>query len=264
MRRAGFDADHADRLEARLHQIERILGPTRDDDVLLANLDEWLTRAGRDQRNQLAATRDLLCRRRKKHAGWLERDLRRRRLRRSLRELREWLSGLSAPAATRPPNPAKAAPNLVRHFTPDLTWRAYEEIVAYEALNRSDFDVIHKIRSTCRRLRYLLELFDGALPPGAEDIVDSLRALQDRLGDLHDDVVAVARLEKWRASRKLPGGEALDSYLAHRRRSRDRLRGEFEAQWQGLMGTTFRFTLSHVVSGEIGRDRPDGAVRLTR
>jgi CHAD domain-containing protein len=231
---------------------------------LLTNLDEWLTHGGRGQRSELAATRELVCRRRKKHAGSLARDLRRRRFRRGLRELRRWLDGLRAPQEMQPQNPARAAPNLVRHFTPDLTWRAYEEIVAYEARPHTDFDVIHKVRSSCRALRYLLELLDGALPEGAEDIVDSLRALQDRLGDLHDDVVAVARLEKWLASRHLPRGEALDSYIAHRRRSRDRLSGEFDEQWRRLTGDTFRFTLSHVVSGEIGQDRPNGAVRLTR
>jgi CHAD domain-containing protein len=264
MQRPGFDPASVGRFEVRLHQIERALGPTRDDDVLLADLDEWLTRAARHQRNELAAMRDLICRRRKRHANALAHELRRRRFRRAVRDLRRWLTSPAPPAEVNPPNPSKAAPNLVRHFTPDLTWRAYEEIVAYEARSHADFDVIHQVRSSCRRLRYLLEMFDGALPEGAEDIVDSLRALQDRLGSLHDDVVAVARLERWRAHGKVRQGEAFDAYVAHRRASRDRRRREFEGQWRALTGDTFRFTLSHVVSGEIGHDRPDGAVRLTR
>jgi CHAD domain-containing protein len=152
----------------------------------------------------------------------------------------------------------------VRHFVPDVTWRAYEEVLAYEMRLPADFDVIHQIRSACRRLRYLLELLAGALPAGADDIVEELRSLQDRLGDLHDHVLAIARIESWVARGRIGKGPALEAYLVHRWRERDRLRSEFDAEWRALTGNAFRFALSHLVSGEMAHGRPNGAIRLVR
>ena len=54
------------------------------------------------------------------------------------------------------------------------------------------------------------------------------------------------------------------SMLAHRRRERDRLRREFDGEWRALTGDPFRFGLSHLVSGEMRNEHPDGAVWLTR
>ena len=264
MGRTMFDPERVGTLEEGLHAVEAALGPTRDDDVLIADLDQWIANVRREERNELAALLDALRQRRRRHRRALARALRRDRLGRHARRARRWLKrGPSDLTGTLEQNAAKAAPVLVRHFTPDLTWRAYEEIVAYETRLPADFDVVHKVRSAARRLRYLLELLVGALPPGAEDIVDALRALQDRLGDLHDDVVAVERIEKWAARGRIAKGPALEAYLAHRRRERDRLRHEFDGEWRALTGDAFRFALSHLVSGEMGSSHPNGAVRLT-
>jgi CHAD domain-containing protein len=182
-----------------------------------------------------------------------------------VRNVRRFLSDPACGAVSPPRNPAKAVPTLVRHFLPDETWRAYEEVIAYETLLRTprgNLEVIHKVRSSCRRLRYALELFADALPRGARDVVVALRALQDRLGDLHDHAVAVDRIERWLARGKLAPTPALESYRAHRAAQRDDLRAEFDAEWRALTGDAFRYTLSHLVSGEMRRGRPNGAVRL--
>jgi CHAD domain-containing protein len=264
MSRTVFDAAVVGKLEQGLHAVEAALGPTRDDDVLLADLDRWISRARRDDRRDLAAVRDAVCQRRRRHMRRVARELRRDRLGRHIRRTRRWLEGMPRDVSLRAAPAPKATPNLVRHFVPDLTWRAYEEVLAYEMRLPADFDVVHKVRSAARRLRYLLEMLEGALPPGACDIVEALRALQDRLGDLHDHVEAVARLEAWVARGKVANSAALESYLAHRRRERDRLRREFDGEWRALTGDPFRFGLSHLVSGEMRNERPDGAVWLTR
>jgi CHAD domain-containing protein len=263
MARTVFDATSVGKLEQGLHVVEAALGPTRDDDVLLADLDHWIAQAGPDIRNDLLAVRHAICERRKRHARLVARELRRDRLGRHVRRARRWLRRAPGEVSLPPARGPKATPSLVRHFVPDLTWRAYEEVIAYETRLPADFNVIHKVRSAARRLRYLLELLGGALPPGACDIVEALRGLQDRLGELHDHVEAVDCIERWVARGKVTSSRGLRSYLGHRRRERDRLRSEFDGEWRALAGDAFRFALSHLVSGEMGNERPNGAVRLT-
>jgi CHAD domain-containing protein len=263
MGRTVFEPATTRELEGAMHRVEQLLGPTRDDDVLLADVDDWLAHGGRASRQALQRPRDHMANVRQRHMRKLKRHLGRSRTRKALKRLRRFVAGGNGAAQTPPKNPAKAAPSLVRHFVPDETWRAYDAVLAYETRLPADFDVIHKVRSSARRLRYLLELFDGALPPGAQDVVDSLRALQDRLGELHDHVVALERLERWIQDGSLKDDPALRKYLDHRRQARDELAAEFDDEWRKLTGKVFRFALSRIISGEIGKAMPDGAVRLT-
>jgi CHAD domain-containing protein len=254
MGRTAFDPAATRALERELHEVERALGPTRDDDVLLADVHEWLRHAGRDARQALTPLVDRITSQRKKHLRTLVRDLGRGRSRRALQRARRLFRDPSRSACPPPKNPARAMPSLVRHFVPDTTWRAYEEVLAYEVRLPADLEVIHKVRSSCRRLRYLLELLEGAIPPGAEDVVGSLRALQDRLGDLHDHAVAVNRIAAWCTRGKLALEPALTEYLRRRVDARERLRAEFEGEWAALTGDAFRTAIAHLASGEMGTE----------
>jgi len=53
----------------------------------------------------------------------------------------------------------------------------------------------HRARISAKRLRYLLEPFDGELP-GAAPLVKRLKGLQDLLGELHDAHVLARELEE--------------------------------------------------------------------
>ncbi len=242
-----------------LRSIERRLGPTRDDSVLLEQIAGWLTRAGADRAETVQPMVEWLNGERRRHARSMAVELRRRRTRRVLRRLDRWLSNRLRHAAEVRPSPAKAAPFLVRHFIPEETWHAYGRILAFELRPLTGVDVIHKVRSACRRLRYVLELFQSALPSAAAAaIIASLQRLQDRLGDLHDHAVAVDRLEMAVHSAKFPDSVPLQEYLAHRRQLRDQMVAEFQEEWRLLRGEAFRFALSHLVSGE----GTEGAVAL--
>jgi CHAD domain-containing protein len=262
MGRTAFEPSRVARLQHRLRDLQKCLGPTRDDDVLLADMQRWMKRLDHAQRLALGPLEELLGRRRRKHWRVLEQDLRPKRQRRTVESLRRFLRG-HPPAVVAPPkNRARAAPTLVRHFLADEVWRAYEEVLAFETrVASADDDVIHQVRSACRRLRYLLELLDGAVPPGAADVADALRALQDRLGELHDHVVAVALLEKWLADGRVPDNPAIAGYRKHHLRARERMRAEFEQEWRRLVSPAFRHAIATIASGEM-RTRPDCMVRL--
>jgi CHAD domain-containing protein len=252
MGRTVFEPAKTAKLAAALQRIEQTLGPTRDDDVLIADLDDWITSEGAGQAKAAAALREKLTRRREEDARALSRALDAPKTRRVLKRLRRWLEGQPRDVAAPPKNPAKASRRLVRHFVHDESWRAYEEILAYELRQPADFDVVHKVRSACRRLRFTLELFADALRD-ADRVIDAMRELQTRLGDLHDDVVGIACIEHWVKTRQIPKSPAVDAYVARRIRSRDRLRAEFDREWRALTSEPLRAALFGILSGKPGK-----------
>lgn len=248
MRRTVCEREPAAALADALRDFERLLGPARDDGVLLADIDEWRSHPTRPA--PAPGLVEWLTDERARHAQSLASGLRLSKTKRVLRRLKRWLEDpppIKPKAALRS---ARAVPSLVRHFLPEETWHAYDRILAFDRHPVTGLDVIHKVRSTCRRLRYLLELFQGALSPDAMPLIASLQTLQDRLGALHDHGIAVDRIEAALHSAKIPDSPALQLYLAHRRRARDLLAAEFQDEWLRLTGDTFRFALSHLISGE--------------
>ena len=262
MGRTAFDRQAAERLSTRLKDVERTLGPVRDDDVLLDSVRRWRKGAPRALGSGIEPLEKRLVRQRKKHARSLVNDLARKRIRRTMKRVWQLEQGRRPPTLPPPGNPLNAVPALVRHVVADQTWRAFDQVLAYDTrVPTADLGVMHKVRAACRRLRYLLELFDGALPGGARDVVAALRELQDRLGTLHDHVVALDTIRAWLDGGRIRPSDAIDAYVQARTEARDRLRDEFEREWRSLTSHAFRHAIGQIASGEM-RGRPDGAVRL--
>ena len=53
---------------------------------------------------------------------------------------------------------------------------------------------LHDMRIACKRLRYLLEIFEIAFPADLGSFIDQIKDLQDLLGDIHDRDVQVPML----------------------------------------------------------------------
>lgn len=73
-------------------------------------------------------------------------------------------------------------------------------------------EALHRVRIAAKKLRYTLEIVVPDLGEGGTEAVRSLRQLQDKVGDFHDDVVLDATLEREVArclerGRPLLGGE---------------------------------------------------------
>jgi CHAD domain-containing protein len=56
---------------------------------------------------------------------------------------------------------------------------------------------LHKVRLASKRLRYTLELFRPCYPAGLEERLDTLRKLQDSLGEVNDAVASARLLREW-------------------------------------------------------------------
>jgi CHAD domain-containing protein len=256
----AFEPESTSKVAAELRHVERLLGPTRDDDVLLEHLDGWLASGDRARKDETKPLRDLVGERRAKHLCRLERDLERAGTRMALCRLRVLLAHPGRAALAPPKNPARSAPTRVRHFIQGAVWRAYEEAVAYDDRAGDDIDVIHKFRSSCRRLRFTLELFEGAIQGGSA-VVGSLHALQARLGDLHDHAVVVARIEKWLSRSRLPRTRAIVEYVAERGRARDAMIAAFEEERRAVTAHAFRVALFRALQGATAEEGP-AALRL--
>ena len=252
MGRTAFEAGRTRSVARALRDVERALGPTRDDDVFLEHLDRWLEGAEAHRNAQAVPLREGVRKKRAKHVRAVARALERPPARAARRELRRLLEHPEDAACRPPANAAPTSPSLVRHFVRHVAWQAYEEVLAYEVRRAADIDVAHKFRSACRRLRFTLELFEGATH-GIDSIVGPLRDLQSRLGDLHDHAVAVVRVKKWLAHSRSRRTEAIADYVAERARERDALLAEFEPIRDAVTALSFREALFRALEGEAVR-----------
>ena len=230
-------------LEQCVHDIEDALGPTRDADVLLADV----IRYGRAHGNEAEALRPLIRRlekRRSQSARRMHERLSSARARRTFDAIERFLE---RGAKTRlPRDPSKAVPLLVRHFLRHEIWRGYDELLSYDTHVPADYASLHRIRAAARRLRYRLELFEGALGD-TEPIASQLRQVQDELGDLHDHHVAVTTIEDLLAEGKVNDGEEVLAYVQGRREGRARALRAAEPHWRALLGASFRAKVNEAV-----------------
>jgi CHAD domain-containing protein len=149
--------------------------PTRD-------LDVYLLAFGGGTR-ELAPFRVYLQRRRQVEHRRLVRALRSARFATLLRDWRAALLGVSGPGAaawTRPPVGELAATRVLR---------AYGRVVRLGSAitPQSPAEDLHDLRKRCKELRYLLELFASLHDPADHRrVVESLKALQDCLGEFQD------------------------------------------------------------------------------
>ena len=100
---------------------------------------------------------------------------------------------------------------------------------------------IHDLRIECKKLRYLIEVFRSLYPPEAiEEVVRSLKRLQNTLGDFNDFQVHADMLRRFApevaarengADDPTPAMERLTSQLIRRR---ERQRAKFFRRFQSF------------------------------
>jgi hypothetical protein len=71
----------------------------------------------------------------------------------------------------------------------DEVW-AFDQFVTHPGNVRE----LHDLRIACKRLRYLLEIFEIAFPADLGPFIDQIKDLQDVLGEIHDRDVQVPML----------------------------------------------------------------------
>ena len=187
--------DLGKKLRRRLRDLARDTGASRDLEVHLAWLKEQRRSLGRRQRPGLDWLVGELEARKADADNVLEKDIDgrfvklERRLARALESYRERLRLRKDGSAAPLPTFAEALAPRVRKAASDL------ETQLGHVRTERDVREGHEARIAAKRLRYLLEPV-MKIVPGAADIVDRLKGLQDVLGDLHDAQVFGAEVSK--------------------------------------------------------------------
>ncbi|WP_394820969.1 CHAD domain-containing protein [Pendulispora albinea] len=239
------DSSKIQKIDEGLHALAKALGRVRDQDVLREHarqhpgkphLGELVHHVDAKRKKEVRRARSTLAK-----GLSLARDLRR---------------PTSLAEAPRPgkPKAGKVLPVLVGHFTAEEIARAYDAVLAFTTyVEAGDHEVLHKFRAACRRLRYLLELFEDATH-GARALVDELHEAQGLLGDLHDLHVAVTRVSKWLAKGEFEHTRVIDAYVRERARDDGRLMDAAVKQAQSILGRDFRRRLGAMLFGDTARD----------
>jgi CHAD domain-containing protein len=205
--RDSLAPDWVDHLRAELEWIGGVLGPLRDDDVLIEQLRSDATGLGESDAEALARVISLVE---------LEREAARTDVLAALDHERygTLLDSLSAASVELPlagdkldvdAQGAKAVKRLVK---------------ALDSLGDEPTDeALHAARIRGKRARYAIELATRGHSKRARDLIASLKQLQDVLGDHNDGVVGGARLRELAGRARAPRAAFAAGLLAQKRRA---------------------------------------------
>ncbi len=149
--------------------------------------------------------------------------------------------------------------SLLRDAVPVLVYSRYAAVRSYEGiLPTASVTQLHALRIEFKKFRYTLEYFKEILGEGANQAVNEIKQLQDRLGELHDADVACQLvsgfLKRWGkgqthiaiADRLNP--EPVVTYLAYLNGERFRLTSSFPEIWRKFNRPDFRQTIAQAIS----------------
>lgn len=159
-------------------------GPSRDMDVHLIKIPRYQEALPEGVRDHLEPMVRFLERKKKAEHRRLVRTLRTKRYRAFMEEwtrfLEEGEPDTDLPAAAREPLARVASARI---------WKLYRKVVkgGMEAGDDASPEALHRLRIQCKRLRYIITLFQSLYPESQlRPILKALKGLQDNLGDFND------------------------------------------------------------------------------
>lgn len=240
-----FKAKATRRFLNRLRQTARLLGAVRDLDVAIEKLQ------GYQQKNRRKLTGDLLttldewvAKRATAHqalVAWLESG----KYARFVAEFVQFCRTPGAGIVHFEPRPGgEVVPFQVRHVTPTMLLSNFERVRSFETWFEQEdavpVETLHRLRIACKYLRYNLEFVANLLGPQAGEIIESLRNLQDDLGDLNDAAVSKQLLAAGDAG---AGQSTVTSYERAQDRIIEKLRRQMRADFARFVAKENRVRL---------------------
>jgi triphosphatase len=243
----GFERDARRRYRNELRSVGARLGEVRDLDVLIEILVTHGEQRGARQRIGL---QPLL-------AAWrAQREARRVDLVAALgsESFAQFIGDYEA-FAEAPGLAARAipphAPGLVRNRMPATIWGAYQDVWAFDDdLLMTDLATLHELRIAAKWLRYTLEFVREPLEPQATALIRPVVALQDHLGDQHDQHVAGLLAREFAASTTLTDGQAkaIARFVGDLDRGVERLGRSFGTTWRPIVAPSYRRGLGRAIA----------------
>jgi CHAD domain-containing protein len=243
----GFERGEVRRYRGELRDIGASLGAVRDLDVLIGILVGY-----RDQRSdrQRAGLEPLL-------AAWRsEREARRvelvavigsERFAAFIHDYQAFAGTPGRAALVLPPH----SPGLVRNRMPATIWAAYQDVWAFDGdLQAADLATLHQLRIAAKWLRYTLEFVREPLEPEATALIRPVVALQDHLGDQHDQHVAAELAREFVATAACSPSElkSIGRFTAYLDGDVERMRRTIRSTWPPIVGSRYRRSLGRAVA----------------
>ncbi|MFZ6027633.1 MAG: CHAD domain-containing protein [Chloroflexota bacterium] len=150
------------------------------------------------------------------------------------------------------------APSL-RLIIPGLIYARLQPVLAYETIMATiPLVKLHALRIEFKKLRYTVEFFREVLGKPAKAVIETIKALQDHLGDLQDADVATSMLRAWldrwdeeQARRPLPKRQRPDgilAYLGFQYTKRQQLMVGFPRVWAEFTHPDFQHSLVEIIA----------------
>ena len=231
-----YPEDELARFKEFFSWLGQITSETRDLDVYLLNFEQYKKKLPVVVRQSINPLQHFLDIKKQKSHKQLARKLRSRKY---ITQLAEWENFLSStPSST----PSEADDKLtVKELSDKKIWKTYKQAIKQgDAIDRhSPPEALHKLRKTCKKLRYLLEFFHKLYPERSlEKLLKRLKNLQNVLGDYQDYAVQQDRLQQFSEEMQaintpsktfLAMGVVVQELENRKRKARDRFSLQFGA-----------------------------------
>ncbi len=173
----------------------KLTNPVRDLDVFLLKLESYQKWLKKPARESLAPLKEYLAQRREAAQQRFVKTLQTPEYR---ERLEQWRDFLEDPEPLNPPLDNTRKP--VGRLADELIWGMYQ--LSLEEGNaitdESAAEQLHELRKTCKKLRYLMEFFQGLYSKDSiRELIQAMKGLQDNLGEFNDLHVHADMLRKF-------------------------------------------------------------------
>ncbi len=179
-----FPADPLEQFKAEFAWLGQETGPARDLDVYLLKFDGYQKRLPTEVQSDLNPLQDFLKSQKQQVHQTLVQVLDTPRYRQLLEDWNSFLQQPFSPEET----PLRAF-QPIGEVADKQIWRVYQRVLREgEAIHDdSPAEMLHDLRKTCKKLRYLMEFFQTLYPSGGvKAMIKALKRLQENLGDFQD------------------------------------------------------------------------------
>ncbi|MFA5984595.1 MAG: CHAD domain-containing protein [Methylococcaceae bacterium] len=173
----------------------QITNQTRDLDMYLVNFEAYKNSLPITIRNDLQPLYDFILSKQQKAQKELAKKLKSQRY---LMTLSEWEAFLKETVQKKP---LEANARMTIKELADLRiWKVYNTVIKEGSQIQADSsaEMLHSLRKTCKKLRYLMEFFQSLYPEQAmQGLIKCLKGLQDVLGKFQDCEVQEQTLKQF-------------------------------------------------------------------
>jgi CHAD domain-containing protein len=240
-----------------LKELGRVLGPVRDLDVFMENVQQYQQTLPENEQKSLQIVLNTWTKQHRRARKEMLAHLDSKRYTRFKKELQLFVE--TEGAGAKDVLADSFTPYQLRHVAASLIYRAYEQVRAYESLpENAPAETLHQLRIEFKRFRYLLEFLEEVLGEEVKLIIQETKVMQDYLGSLQDAEVANKILKEfltdWEGYQaktspdERQSADPLISYRQARQEERRRLFASFPEAWANFNRHEVRQSLAQAVS----------------